>query len=77
MSKFNRMNEFFEGDFDAEEFLQEQENALTFDGFVYNVNLPEAPDRVSQTVKVVNGRLTIHLEFEFEDFEVMDSPEDM
>ncbi len=76
MNKFNRMNEFFEGDFDANDDIEEREN-VSGPGFVYRVNLPEPPDRVSQTFKVVNGRLTICLEFEFDEFDLLDSPDDM
>lgn len=74
MNKFNRMNEFFEGDFDSNDDIDERDTAP---GFVYRVNLPEPPDRVSQTFKVINGRLTICLEFEFEEFDLMDSSDDM
>lgn len=76
MSKFNRMNEFFDGDFDADEYVEERENT-PIPGFVYHVNLPDAPDRISQTVKVINGRLTICLEFEYDDFDLMDTPDDI
>lgn len=76
MNKFNRMNEFFDGDFDANDEIEERE-IPSVSGFVYRVNLPDPPDRVNQTFKVINGKLTICLEFEFDDFDLLDTPDDM
>lgn len=83
MSQFNRMNEFFESDFDFEadevwdDWTEDRGYAPLANGFLYHINLPETPDKVKQMVKVIDGRLVIHLEFEFEDIDLLDSTDDI
>lgn len=75
MSKFNRMNEFFEGGFgpEAESFRDELDD---LEPFTFNISFPDTPDRVNQNVKLVKGRLVVTVEFVFDDVDLIEEMDD-
>lgn len=72
MSQFNRMNEFFDGSFEPEPAPDRPDPDAPF---TFKIQFPESPDSVNQTVKLVNGRLVIRVEFAFDDVDFLESEE--
>jgi len=75
MGDFNRMNEWFGPGWNPESDADSGEET-SLEPFTYRMHFPEAPDQVLQTVKVVQGRLVVSIEFVFDDVDILESDED-
>ncbi|MGI6609679.1 MAG: hypothetical protein ACOX4G_04110 [Limnochordia bacterium] len=71
MSKFNRMEDWFGSREDPFEGLPEDDNEL----FEYTLRLPHPPDRVVQSLRIVDGRLVATYRFVFSDPDMLETGE--
>ncbi|HEX6971601.1 MAG TPA: hypothetical protein VF234_05240 [Limnochordia bacterium] len=88
MSKFNRMGDWFnpgkgpfgwepnsDGD-ETESSRSGDRDEGTSEDFEFNLSFPQPPDKVWQSMKLMNGRLVVTFEFVFEDPEILETDED-
>jgi hypothetical protein len=69
LNKFNRMEDWFGARKDPFEGLPEDDHDL----FEYTLRLPHPPDRVVQSLRMVDGRLVATYRFVFNDPEMLDT----